>query len=121
MRPHAVVVVTPTFDLFACLAERIKCFSFKLPPPDIAAKAFDVGVLGGFPGSDVVQAHMLNHEPRSAWPTRELRPDRRESSPARFLTFSNGAVANGRYWTVWAGNQSGEKPYNVTRFGSGRG
>lgn len=46
----------------------------------------------------------------------------RKSAPAMkcFLTFSNGAVGNGRYWPVRAGKQSGEKPYKVTHFGIGR-
>jgi hypothetical protein len=47
-------------------------------------------------------------------------PLRRTPTRAKFLTFSNRAVGNGREWTVPAGSRSGEKPYRITRFGSGR-
>lgn len=37
-----------------------------------------------------------------------------------FLTFSNGAVGNGRERTVSAGKLEAKKPYKVTLFGNGR-
>ena len=44
-----------------------------------------------------------------------------ESAPTSgFLTFSNVAVGNGREWAGADGSQSSEKPYRITRIGSGR-
>jgi hypothetical protein len=40
--------------------------------------------------------------------------------PSNFLTFSNGAVGNGRKQTVLAGKSGAKKPYEITLFGIGR-
>jgi hypothetical protein len=40
--------------------------------------------------------------------------------PSNFLTFSNGAVGNGRKQTVTVGKLGAKKPYQITLFGNGR-
>jgi hypothetical protein len=41
-------------------------------------------------------------------------------SRSNFLTFSSGAVGNGREWTGSVGSRAAKKPYKITRIGSGR-
>lgn len=73
MRPCAVVVVTPTFDLFAGLAERIERVLVQAFVSKLAVEAFDVGILGGFAWCDVVQAYMPITSPDQHGQTSELR------------------------------------------------
>jgi hypothetical protein len=51
MRPCAVVVATPTFDLFAGLTERIECVLVQALVSKLAVEALDVGILGELPGA----------------------------------------------------------------------
>ena len=73
MRPCAVVVATPTFDLFAGLAERIERVLVQALVSKLPVEAFDVGILGGLPSCDVAQAHMPIASPDQRRQTRELR------------------------------------------------
>jgi hypothetical protein len=73
MRTCAVVIDAPPFDLFAGLAQRIKRVLVQAFVSKLAVKAFDVGILGGFPWCDVVQAHMPIASPDQHGQAREFR------------------------------------------------